>query len=112
MARSDINKWISGEAEAFVDPATPSGASVDSDPGRKRLTGSRSMRQFVHVAVAGFIGALASGALVFLVVAMRDPVEPSPAVDAKSPWSTSGTLVRGGKVLGHPVEEVMPLAAS
>jgi len=112
MARSDISKWISGEAEAFVDPTTPSGASVDSDTGRKRLTGSRSIRQFVHLAVAAFIGALASAILIFLVVAMRGPVEPSPTVDAKSQWSTSGTLVRGGKVLGHPVEEVMPLTAS
>src|SRR5215813_2355723 len=102
MARSDIGKWISGEAEAFVDPTTPSGASVDSDTGRKRLTGSRSIRQFLHLAVAAFIGALASAILIF---AMRGPVETSPAVDAKSQWSTSGTLVRGVKVLGEPVED-------
>jgi hypothetical protein len=49
-----------------------------------------SIGKFVHLAIAGVIGAFASVALVYFVVLMRNSVEPSRATDAKS--QSSGEL--------------------
>ena len=70
MALADIKNWISGETEAFFDPIQTSRAAarVDSDPGGERLTEWASIGKFVHLAIAGVIGALASVALVYFVV--------------------------------------------
>jgi hypothetical protein len=102
MALADIKNWISGETEAFFDPLQTSRAAarVDSNPGGERLTERASIGKFVHLAIAGVIGAFASVALVYFVVLMRNSVEPSRATDAKSQSSGSGTLVTGGGVLG------------
>ena len=108
MTLADINKWISGETEAFP-LQTPSAASVDSNPGEERSTAQPSIQKFVHLAIAAVIGAFASAALVHFVL-MRAPVEPSRA-DEKSQSSGSGTLVTGGRVLGDVVG-ARPITAS
>ena len=108
MTLADINKWISGETEAFP-LQTPSAASVDSNSGEERSTAQPSIQKFVHLAIAAVIGAFASAALVHFVL-MRAPVEPSRA-DEKSQSSGSGTLVTGGRVLGDVVG-ARPITAS
>jgi hypothetical protein len=112
MTLAGMNKWISGEMEVFFDPRqTPSAASGDSNPGEERLTARPSIQKFVHLAIAAVVGALASVALVYFVVLMRAPVEPSPAANTKLQSTGSGSLARGGRVLGD-VEGTRPMAAS
>jgi hypothetical protein len=57
MTLADINKWISGETEAFP-LQTPSAASVDSNPGEERSTAQPSIQKFVHLAIAAVIWSL------------------------------------------------------
>jgi type IV secretory pathway VirB10-like protein len=112
MMLADMNKWISGETEAFFDPLqTPSAVSGDNKSGEGRLTARSSIRRFVHLAIAAVIGAFAAVALIYLVALMRAPVESSRAADEKSQSSGSGTLVLGGRALGE-VKGARPITAS
>jgi len=112
MPLADINKWTSGETEAFFDPLqTPPAASVDSNPVEEKLNARASIRKFEHLTIAAVFGAFAAAALVCFVVLTRGSVEPSRAADAKSQSSGSRTLVTGGRVLGD-IEGSRPITGS
>src|SRR5713226_6686313 len=112
MPLADIDKWTSGETEAFFDPLQrPPAASVDSNPDEEKLTARASIQKFAHLTIAAVIGAFGAAALVCFVVLTRGSVEPSRAAVAKSQSSGSGTLITGGRVPGD-VEGSRPITGS
>ena len=108
MTLADMNKWTSGETEAFFDPRqTLSPGDGDNNPGDKKLTARLSIQKIVHLAIAAIVGAVASVALV--VVVMRAPVEPSQTASERA--QSTRTLATGGRALGD-VEGAKPMTAS
>jgi hypothetical protein len=98
MTLTDMNKWTSGETEAFFDPRqTLSVAGDDANLGEGTLPAHPSALKFVHFAIAAAIGASVSVASV--VVLTRAPVEPSRAESEPARPTGSGTLVTGGRPL-------------
>ena len=64
MPLADIDKWTSGETEAFFDPLQrPPAASVDSNPDEEKLTARASIRKFEHLTIATVFGAFAAAGL-------------------------------------------------
>jgi hypothetical protein len=90
MTSVDINKWISGEIEAFFDPPTmPPLVATDSNPVEERSTTRPSIRKFRYPAITAVIVAFAFVVVAIFAVSMRYPVGPSVATNAMSPPSES-----------------------
>ena len=95
MTFTDLNKWTSGETEAFFGPRQIlSVAAGNANLGEGKLPAQPSVQKFVHFAIAALSGALVCIALV--VVLMRVPVEPSRVASEPARPTGSGTLVTGG----------------
>jgi hypothetical protein len=93
MTVSDINKWISGETEVFVDTREmPPSVTADGNLGAERSTVRPSIQKFVRPAITVVVGAFASVVLVSLVISMRHSVEPLPAADVKSQPSEGAAI--------------------
>ena len=92
MILANINQWISGESEIFSDsrPTPPPSATADSNPVEGMSTARPSSRKFEHIAIVAVVGAFAAVALVCFVLAIRHPVEPSPAADRMAQPSDGG----------------------
>jgi len=98
MTITDVNKWTSGETEAFFDPRkTLSVAAGNANLDEGKLRAQPSIPKFLHFAIAALIGAVVSVALI--VVLMRAPIEPSQAASETARPTGSGTLVTGGRSL-------------
>jgi hypothetical protein len=110
MTLTDMNKWTSGETEAFFGPPqTLSVAGGNANLGEGKLPAQPSVPKFVHFAIAALIGAFVSIALVVLL--MRAPVEPSRAASESARPSGSGTLLTGGRSL-LDLEGTKPITSS
>jgi hypothetical protein len=98
MTSVDINKWISGEIEAFCDPPTPPSPVVaDSDPGEERSTTRPSLRRFSYPVIAAVVVALASVFVASIMIAMRYSGGPTLAADGKSQPSDSTIVFDAAK---------------
>jgi hypothetical protein len=101
MTIGDINKWISGETDVFFDThQMPPSVTADSNPGAGGGSTARpSIPKFAHPAITAVVGALASVALVTLVIWMRQPVETFPVAEAKlTPSDGGATSTRASAV--------------
>jgi hypothetical protein len=80
MTLTDMNKWTSGETEAFFDPRqTLSVAGDDANLGEGTLPAHPSALKFVHFAIAAAIGAPAPASRRFVDL-WRGPPARSPAL--------------------------------
>jgi hypothetical protein len=90
MTSVDINKWISGEIEAFFDPPTmPPLVATDRNPVEERSTTRPSVRKFRYPAITAVIVAFAFVVVAIFAVSMRYAVGPSVATNAMSRPSES-----------------------
>lgn len=95
MVLADINKWIKGGNEPSSDRGeTPRSATANSNPGIEGAAARPSRRVSEHIAIVAVIGAFSSVALICLVLAMRQPVQPAIVADGTSqPSATPRPIV-------------------
>lgn len=104
MTSVDINKWISGEIEAFSNPpTTPPLVAVDSDPGEERSAARPSTRKFPYPAIAAVVVACVFVALIAFIISARYPVVPPLAADVEPQPSE-------GKITSARTQDAAPLA--